>query len=377
MIYLDNAATTMIKPERVEDAVRDAMKHAANAGRGGHSAAMYAADILFSCREAAAGLFGAGSAENVVFTQNATHALNIAIQGLMRKGGHCVISGYEHNSVVRPLAELSEAGVSYTVARAPLFEQEAMLDAFRASIRAGTRAAVTTHVSNVFGYILPIEEMDAICFEKGIPLVIDAAQSAGSIDVKLSDLRATSFLCMPGHKGLYGPQGTGLLICRDGTEIPPLMQGGTGSLSYEASQPNFLPDRHESGTQNIHGVAGLLEGIKFVCEEKELYTKERELLDQAAVELSAIPGVTVYYDHGRGVQSGVLSFNLAGRAADDVAYELGQVDIAVRGGLHCSPLAHETVGTRRGTVRVSFSAFNTAADITALRDAVMKLAKNA
>lgn len=357
-------------------AVCDAMRHAANAGRGGHSAAMYAADILFSCREAAAELFGATGAENVVFTQNATHALNIAIQGLLGRGGHCVISGYEHNSVVRPLAALSEAGVSYTVARAPLFEPEAMLDAFRAAIRPGTRAAVTTHVSNVFGYILPIEEMDAICFEKGIPLVIDAAQSAGSIDVKLNSLRAAAFLCMPGHKGLYGPQGTGMLICRDGNEIPPLMQGGTGSLSSEAVQPGFLPDRHESGTQNIHGVAGLLEGIKFVCEEKELYTRERALLDQAAAELSEIPGVTVYYDQGRGVQSGVLSFNLAGRAADDVAYELGLLDIAVRGGLHCSPLAHETAGTRRGTVRASFSTFNTEADVRTLCDAVVKIAKN-
>ncbi len=375
MIYLDNAATTLDKPESVARAVCEAMSCAANAGRGGHAAAMRAADILFDCRCAAAELFGAPGPEHVIFTQNATHALNIAIQGLMRRGGHCVISGYEHNSVVRPLAALADAGVRYSVARAPLFEQEAMVDAFRAAITPDTRAAVVTHVSNVFGYILPIHAIDAVCAEKGIPLILDASQSAGTLDVKLDSLTATAFLCMPGHKGLYGPQGTGLLIARDGCEVPPLMQGGTGSLSHEAVSPDFLPDRHESGTQNIHGVAGLLEGLRFVCKEHELYRHERALLELAAEKLLEIPGVLPYYDGGRGVQSGVLSFRMEGRAADDVAYELGLLDIAVRGGLHCAPLAHETVGTRRGTVRVSFSAFNTRADVLALCDALRQIAK--
>ncbi len=375
MIYLDNAATTLIKPDSVYDAVISAMKTTANAGRGGHDASMRAADIMLNCREVAAECFGAKSPENVVFTLNATHALNIAIHGLMKNGGHCVISGYEHNSVVRPLAFLAEKGVTYSVARAPLFEPEAILDAIQAEIKKDTKAVVITHVSNVFGYILPIDHIDELCAQKGIPLIIDVSQSAGCIDVKLCNLTATRFLCMPGHKGLYGPQGTGLLICRDGREIESLMQGGTGSQSQEALSPEFMPDRHEAGTQNVHGIAGLCEGIKFICKEKELYSRERKLLEYVAKELSKIDGTTVYFDNGRGVQSGVLSFNLSGFSSEAVAYRLAEYDIAVRAGLHCAPLAHETVGDLHGTVRISFSAFTTLEDVEGFLSAILQIKK--
>ncbi len=375
MIYLDNAATTLVKPKEVYDAVLSAMKTSANAGRGGHSASMNAADILLNCREVAAEYFGAKSAENVVFTLNATHALNIALHGVLKNGGHCVISGYEHNSVVRPLGFMSKYGVTYSVARAPLFEPEAMVDAIYSEIRRDTKAVVVTHVSNVFGYILPIAQIDELCASKKIPLIIDVSQSAGCIDVKLSNLTATRFLCMPGHKGLYGPQGTGMLICRDGREIEPLMQGGTGSQSQETESPDFMPDRHEAGTQNMHGIAGLYEGIKFVCKEKELYRYERKLLDYAAEKLMKIDGLSVYYDGGRGVQSGVLSFNMRAISSEDVAYHLSEYDIAVRAGLHCAPMAHETAGDMRGTVRISFSAFNTEEDIDNLVSALLLLKK--
>ncbi len=375
MIYLDNAATTLIKPQSVYDAVNRALKSAANAGRGGHNASMCAADILFECREVAAELFGAPGAENVIFTLNATHALNIAIQGVMGKGGHCVISGYEHNSVVRPLTALAERGVTYSVAWAPLFEQELMVDAISKEIKKNTKAVIVTHVSNVFGYVLPIAEIDALCAKKGIVLIIDASQSAGSLPVKLKNLTATRFICAPGHKGLYGPQGTGLLICRDGREIPPLMQGGTGSQSQEALSPDFLPDRHEAGTQNTHGIAGLLEGVKFVCKEENLYNHERALIDFTAEEIAKIPGAILYYDGGKGVQSGAVSFNLAGISSDEVSYQLSLLDIAVRAGFHCAPLAHESVGDRVGTVRASFSVFNTEKDVEALITALKKIKK--
>ena len=373
MIYLDNAATTLIKPQKVTDAVTVALQSAANAGRGGHGASMKAADILFECRETASDFFGAKSAENIIFTLNATHALNIAIHGIMGKGGHCVISGYEHNSVVRPLAYLGDRGVSYSVARAPLFEPELMVESISREIKKNTKAVVVTHVSNVFGYILPIKEIDALCTGKGIPLVIDASQSAGCIPVKLSDLTATRFICMPGHKGLYGPQGTGILVCRDGREISPLMQGGTGSQSQEAFQPDFLPDRHEAGTQNAHGIAGLNEGIKFVCKADGLYGHERQLLDFCAEEIGKISGVTLYYDHQKQCQSGVLSFNLARVGAEEVSYQLSLFDIAVRSGFHCAPLAHETVGDRMGTVRVSFSVFNNFEEVEHLVSALKKI----
>lgn len=375
MIYLDNAATTLIKPQSVTDAVTDALQSVANAGRGGHDASMRAADILFNCREKAAEMFGAKSAENVIFTLNATHALNIAIQGVMQKGGHCVISGYEHNSVVRPLAAMADRGVTYSVATAPLFEPELMVDAIVREIRKNTRAVVVTHVSNVFGYILPIAEIDKICAGKGITLIIDASQSAGCIPVKLNSLTAADFICMPGHKGLYGPQGTGMLICRNGKEIAPLMQGGTGSQSREALSPDFLPDRHEAGTQNAHGIAGLYEGLKFVCKGKDLYRHERDLLDICAGELLKIPDLILYYDRGKGVQTGVISFKMTGISPEEISYQLSLSDIAVRAGFHCAPLAHESVGDRAGTVRASFSAFNNSDDVLSLVRALRKIKK--
>lgn len=373
MIYLDNAATTMVKPDTVANAVVDAMRNCANAGRGGHEAAMTAADTLFDCREVAAELFGADSPERIVFTLNATHALNIAIHGYLYKGGHCVVSGFEHNSVIRPLHALQDRGVTYSVVRAPLFQPKKMIDAFSYAIKQDTKCIVCTHVSNAFGYILPIEDLDELCYKKGIPLIIDAAQSAGVLPIKLCNLRATQFICAPGHKSLYGPQGTGLLICRNGEKIPPLMQGGTGSLSSEADQPSFLPDRHESGTQNIHGVAGLMEGIKFVQSKglDKILEHDRSLIQYAVKKLTKIPGIELYHDPEGEHQTGVLSFNISGKSADDIAYDLGAKGIAVRGGLHCAPLAHQTVRTLRGTVRISVSIFNTTSDIDVLVNALI------
>ncbi|MEG2857831.1 MAG: aminotransferase class V-fold PLP-dependent enzyme, partial [Clostridia bacterium] len=305
--------------------------------------------------------------EQVVFTLNATHALNIAINALVKDGGHCVTSGYEHNSVMRPL---TARGAKISVARSALFDAKDTLRAFDDAIRTDTCCVVCTHVSNVFGYIMPIHEIDALCAKRGVPLIIDASQSAGVLPVRMCDFASVKFICLPGHKSLYGPQGTGLLICRDG-EYKTLMQGGTGSESKSMSQPEFLPDRFESGTQNVHGIAGLSAGISFVLKKRaRIYMKERKLLRAARKELAAIPGITIY---AGAEQTGVLSCTVIGCSSDFVAQVLGMRGISVRGGLPCSPRAHESAGTAGGTVRVSFSYFNKKSDVRRLVGALGKI----
>lgn len=358
MIYLDNAATTLQKPSSVAKAMEQALLCCANPGRGGHRPAMKAAELVYDCRQAAADLFGLDTPERVVFTLNATHSLNLAIKSLLHKGGHAVISGYEHNSVVRPLVSMAEHGVSYTVAEAPLFSPEALCPAVEAAIRPETRCIIVTHVSNVFGSVLPLEQLSELCMARGLPMVVDASQSAGILPLRCKSLPAAAFVCMPGHKALYGPQGTGLLLCCKDTELYSLIQGGTGSLSLETSQPDFLPDALESGTLNVPGIAGLREGIRFVAKRREeIFLREKALLRRTVELLSDLP-LELFYQED--CQSGVLSFRVKGREPEDICQALAGRGICVRGGLHCAPLAHRTAGTLpEGTVRLSFSAFNT------------------
>ncbi len=376
MIYLDNAATTLRKPPQVREAMLEAFDNFANAGRGGYGEAIAASECIFTARERAAELFGASDAGQVIFTSNATHSLNIAIKGII-KHGNCVISGYEHNSVLRPVAALKKRGVSFSVADARLFDFEEQISAFRKKINKNTRCVITTHVSNVFGFILPIKDIDDLCFEKGLPLIIDASQSAGSIDIKMSELRAAVCICAPGHKGLYGPQGTGVLICREGESIDSLIEGGTGSVSAELIQPVFMPDRHESGTQNLPGIAGLSEGIDYVIKKTpgKIIEKEKELIQYASNELQKIPGITVYASKNPALQGGVLSFVSDKISVEDMAYRLAKKEIAVRGGLHCSPLAHRSAKTKNGTVRISVSDFSTFEEIEALIFAVRRICR--
>ena len=260
MIYLDSAATTFRKPPAVAAAVRRAMETVSSPGRGGYPAAMRAAETVFDCRMEVAELFRVSNPEQVVFTMNATHALNIAIKSLVKNGDRVVISGYEHNAVTRPLVAV---GADIAVAGAPLFQPEAVLERFYHLITPETRAVVCNHVSNVFGFIQPIEEIGKICRRRGVPLIVDASQSAGVLPMDWEKMGA-SFVAAPGHKGLYGPQGTGILICGEGAEVQPLMEGGTGSASLNQNMPEFLPDRLEAGTQNVPGIAGLLEGVRYV-----------------------------------------------------------------------------------------------------------------
>lgn len=353
MIYLDHGATSFPKPEQVTQAVRQAMEECANPGRGSHPAAEKAAERVFSCRVRASELFRC-KPEQVVFTQNCTHGLNMAIGTLVRPGDRVVISGFEHNAVTRPLHGL---GAGIVVAGKRLFDPEDTLRAFRRALDRGARAAVFTHVSNVFGYVLPAEQMAAECRRRRIPFIIDAAQSAGAIPIDAETLGA-DFIAMPGHKGLHGPMGTGILICR---RMPkPLIRGGTGSESELQDMPSFLPDRGEAGTVNVPGIAGLEAGLKLTMERNPALVgaREREMIRKLAADLRNL-GMEVFAGNA---QLGTLSFRCA-MDCQTAADALADRGIAVRAGLHCAPLAHRSAGTlETGTIRISVGPETTTQD---------------
>ena len=345
MIYLDSAATSFPKPAVVEKAMITALRTCANPGRGGHKPAMEAARIVLQCREKAAELFSC-QPEQVVFTCSCTHGLNMAIRTLVKPGSRVVISGFEHNAVVRPLHRLD---AKIIVAGRKLFDQADTLEQWEKALRKGADAAVFTHVSNVFGYVLPVRELAALCRQYGVPFIVDAAQSAGTLPVDLQDLGA-DFIAMPGHKGLLGPQGTGILLC--GALPQPLLLGGTGSLSESYTMPDFLPDRGEAGTLNVPGIAGLYAGLSYLQSTgvEEIHRREQRQLHRCIAGLEKLE-YRVF--HGQ-MQSGVVSF-LPPADCEEFADALTARKIAVRAGLHCAPLAHESAGTlTTGTVRLSF-----------------------
>ena len=344
MIYLDNGATSFPKPQEVSQAVARAMDQGANPGRGGYGAAMEAGNLVLNCREAAGRLFHC-KPEQVVLTANCTQGLNIAIGSLVKEGDRVLISGFEHNAVVRPLyarkADLRIAGRR-------LFQWEEILESFRRELRRGVDAAVFTYVSNVFGYILPVEKLAALCREAGVPFILDAAQAAGSLKVSME--LGADFIAMPGHKGLLGPQGTGLLLC--GQPGKPLLYGGTGSQSRSHEMPQDLPERLEPGTLNVPGAAGLAAGISIV-ERKgtdAIFHREHTQAEKLSRDLRDLGFRVFAGEH----QAGTVSFQ-GRRDCEEIAAYLGKRGIAVRAGLHCAPLAHESAGTiAQGTVRVSF-----------------------
>ncbi len=345
MIYLDNAATSFHKPASVRQAVLQAMQCCANPGRGGYPAAMTAAETVFSCRETASKLFHC-SPEQVVFTGSCTQGLNTAIFSLVKPGDRVLISGFEHNAVTRPLHAL---GAEITVAGEKLFDWADTLSRFEDGLKKGVAAAVFTHVSNVFGYILPVEEMAALCGKYRVPFIVDAAQSAGTMPVDLARWGA-DFVAMPGHKGLLGPQGTGLLLC--GSMPKPLLHGGTGSQSLLQEMPDFLPDRAEAGTLNVPGIAGLNAGMHYVNQigPEKLLLREQTQTGICAAGLKKL-GFRVFDGPH---QAGVLSF-VPPMDCQEAADLLARQGVAVRSGLHCAPLAHRSAGTLdTGTVRVSF-----------------------
>ncbi len=380
MIYLDNAATTFPKPIAVYDAMYSwARCFGANPGRGGHRLSIKAGERVFACREKLAGHFGCES-ENVAFTNNCTAALNTAIKGVLKQGDHVVISSLEHNSVLRPVHDMAQRGIiTYSVARVNPLDDNETLKSFAFNIKENTRAVICTHVSNVFGTVLPVEKLSAYCRSKGILFILDGAQSAGSHSINLKK-QGIDILCIPGHKGLLGPMGTGAILFGEGVEIKELMQGGTGSHSLSELQPTVYPDRLESGTVNMPGIAGLYEGIRHIelfGGEGAVLDKEAELIRLLKEDLSVIPSVDMFLEMQGGKSTNLLSFNLGDLHSELVSSMLDKEGIAVRAGYHCSYLAHKNYGTgEKGCVRVSTGIFNSKKDIKNLVFSLNKIAKS-
>lgn len=378
MIYLDNAATTSPKPKSVVRACDYALKElCANPGRSGHALSVKAADAVYKCRVKAAEFFGLDNSEKVVFTKNCTEALNTVIKGLALENCEVITSCFEHNSVARPLFSLKKRGVKTRIAKVYFGDRQKTVDSFRSLITDKTRLIICTHASNVCGTILPIREIGELCRERSIPFAVDGAQSAGmvSIDMKRDGI---DFLCLPGHKGLYGPMGTGLLLC-SGSLPDTLTEGGTGNLSNSLFQPDDLPERLESGTVNVPGIAGLSAGIDFVKKAgiSRINRHEKQLCAILYKGLSDNKSITVYGENPTVTSTApVVSFNINGIPSEQVSAELSSRGIAVRAGLHCAPFAHEALGTlKTGTVRVSFSVFNTPDEVKHLVKSIENIQK--
>lgn len=378
MIYFDNGATTFPKPQSVVNAVNYAITQiGANPGRGGHNMAMKASDVLYECRSNAAKLFDIDNPENVIITNNCTTALNTVIKGVLKSGDHTVISSYEHNAVVRPLEFLKSKGIEYSIAQVEYGDVEKTIDNFRSSFRENTKLVICTHASNVFGIRLPIERISALCKLNGILFCTDAAQTAGIIPISLKNTDI-DYLCTAGHKGLYGPMGTGLLIINSDVIPESLTQGGTGSLSVQINQPEILPDKFESGTHNLLGIAGLNEGIKYVMHktEQRIFNYEIRLAQNLYDGLAKIDDIELYTKRPNERESvPVISFNLRNIDSETTAQILNdKFNIAVRAGLHCAPLAHKCFGTvEKGTVRAVISSFSTMNEVNYLIKSVSQI----
>ncbi len=379
MIYLDNAATSYPKPQSVINAVKNSfINYGANPGRSGHKLSVKTAGEVYETRELLNELFDGYGGEYVSFTANCTEALNIAIKGVLKQGDHVVISSFEHNSVVRPLQYLAETGlITYSVF-AVSDDKEKALENFKKTIKSNTKLAVVTAVSNVFGRILPLKELGEIARNMGILFFVDGAQGAGVIPISMKKMNIDC-LCIPGHKGLLGPMGTGAVL-HNGTDILPLIQGGTGSRSFELVQPSDYPDRLESGTLNVPGICGLKQGIKVVKSMgiERIFAEENYICNAIFNGLKNIKNVELY-EEKRGLNScaPVLSFNIKGMHSEEVSALLDAHAVAVRGGFHCSPLAHKFMGTQqRGTVRISPSFRTDKKDINILLNLVRKIAFN-
>lgn len=370
-VNFDNAATTFPKPQSVRRALDEAIScYGGNAGRGGHRLTLATSEKVFDTRQTAADFFGA-LPENVVFTLNCTHALNYAIQGIMSGGGHIIISSIEHNSVARPVYALSEnKNVLYNIVPA-YDDDEKFLESLKKLIRHDTKAIVCTIAGNVTGRIMPYKEIAEICRRKKICFIADGAQACGILDIKLSD--GINILCTSGHKGLYGPPGTGLLISDGEYAITPIIQGGTGSSSMNLIQPDFLPDGFESGTVNTAGIIALKAGIDFVRSKStnKIYEHENRLCQRFINSLNNNK-ISVYRTEGL-KYAPVVSFNITGIAPEEAAGLLSDKGYCLRAGLHCSPLAHKTLGTEDGTIRFAPSVFNNERQVYGLVSEIKKL----
>ncbi len=378
MIYLDNAATTWPKPKGVAEKIQEFLTiTGGNPGRGGHAFALQASRIIFRVREDLAGFFGADDPTCVIFTQNATQALNQALFGYLHPGDHVITSSLEHNAVTRPLWVLRQRGVKVT--QIPVRpEKEFPWEDYQKAFNKKTKLVVTLHASNVTGTVLPVERIGKIARAQDVLYLLDAAQTAGIFPLDLGRM-PIDMLAFPGHKGLLGPQGTGGLIVRPKIVLQPLIYGGTGSMSESDRQPDFLPDALESGTLNGVGIAGLGAGIEYLKNYGLDNVREREqaLCRRLIAGLSTIPGVQLYGGLDAGKKAPIVAFNIGKTDSTLVGHALDQeYGIIARAGLHCAPHTHVSLGTiKQGVVRFSPSHFNTDEEIDLALEAVSEIAK--
>ncbi len=366
MIYLDNAATSGVKPNSVINAVNYALRNlSSNPGRGGHRGSLEAATKVFSAREKLCGFLGCETENSVCFSANCTASVNTVLYGCLNPGDHVIISSLEHNAVTRPLVYMAQnRGISYDIADVSVRDPDKCISEFEKKIRKNTKMIFTTHASNVTGTIIPINRIGELCKDSGILFGVDAAQSAGHLKIDMKAMNI-DYLCIAPHKGLYSPMGVGVLIAEKPINNV-LIKGGTGvnSLSYE--QPDSLPERVESGTLNVPGICGVSAGVDFADKlmKNNAHIAEKKLLHMLYEELKKINAELYTDDPLNNEYVAVLSFNIQGHSAEETAQYLARNNVAVRGGLHCAPFAHKTLGTlNRGTVRASTSVYNSGNEI--------------
>ena len=377
MIYFDNAATTLRKPDCVIEAVTEAMGSMGNSGRGVHDGALSAARNIYDTRAALARLFGAEGPDRIAFTANSTQALNMAIKGLLAPGDHAITTALEHNSVLRPLYELEDRGMELTILPADPLGNICYED-IEKEIRPTTRAIVTTHGSNLTGNLLDLARIGSIAWAHGLTYIVDASQTAGVFDIDVRRMNI-DILCFTGHKGLLGPQGTGGLYVREGVELRPLLSGGSGVQTYLRSHPPQMPTALEAGTLNGHGIAGLGAAVKYLQETglDTIRQKEQALMRSFYEAVRQIPGITVYGDFSSMDRCAIVSLNVRDYDSGEVSDALSEsYGIATRPGAHCAPLMHRALGTvDQGADRYSFSHFNTEEEIKIAVSALQELAQ--
>ena len=378
MIYLDNAATTLKKPPCVIEAVCAAMNSMGNASRGAHGGSLHASRMVYETREKLARLFGCSRPDRVVFTQNSTESLNLAIRGAIPAGSHVISTDLEHNSVLRPLYLLEEEqGVKLSFVAADK-NGTVKIEDFESLIREDTSAIVCTHASNLTGNRIDIEAVGAIAKRHNLLFIVDASQSAGAMEIDMERM-GIDILCFTGHKGLMGPQGTGGLCVREGVQIRPLKVGGSGIKTYSKTHPVEMPTALEAGTLNSHGIAGLSAALDYLFEVgvSVIEEKENALMRRFYDGVINLPGVTVYGDFTAEKRGAIVTLNIGDYDSGTVSDELSEVyDIATRAGAHCAPRMHEALGTvEQGAVRFSFSWFNTEEDVDAAIRAVREMAE--
>lgn len=380
MIYLDNAATTFPKPESVYAKMDDCMRnYCANPGRSGHKMAMESARVVEETRDIIAKLFNIKNPMDVVYTFNATDSLNLAIKGFLKPGDHVITTTMEHNSVLRPIMELENIGVEHTFVQA---DEEGRVDPkdVEAAIKDNTKLIAIIHASNVTGTLIDIETIGKIAKNHGITYLVDASQSAGIYDIDVDKLNI-DMLAMPGHKGLLGPQGTGVLYVNNKIRLHGQREGGTGSKSEEIIQPDLYPDKYESGTHNTPGIVGLGAGVEFLLETglDNIRKHEEELSQYMIDEILKIDGVKLYGPKSAKERAAVIAVNIKDLDSGEVTFRLDrEFGIATRSGIHCAPLAHKSIGTlEQGAVRFSLGYFTTKEEVEEAIKAIKVIASEA